>query len=439
MLADSEPGRLSRPGPARVFPEESERQPQARKRPECAAPQEPWPGCGSYRIFREDRRRLLRCALSRLLVISHPAVLAGNQLPYAALRAHGWDPWLVVPNRWIHDYASEPFGPETLPELAGRVSGLRVVLPGRVQHHLYVANVARVIDAVRPAIAFLEEEPTALPTYQWGRVLHRARIPFGVQADENLTRPYSFPQRLARSWCYDHAAFVAARSPTAARRVNEVAPHLPTPVVPHHVPEWTTVQRASGNRPFTVGYAGRLVPEKGLDDLVDAVEGMSGSRLLRIVGSGPLLGHLAERSRRGARIELVTDIGHDDMAQAYSDMDVLVLPSRTTETWAEQFGRVLVEALWCGVPVVGSDSGEIPWVIQTTGGGLVFREGDVCDLRRALEELRADPARRHALAMAGRQAVREQFAVPAVALALDKALRDAMTPAQRGHGAFDGG
>ncbi len=55
---------------------------------------------------------------------------------------------------------------------------------------------------------------------------------------------------------------------------------------------------------------------------------------------------------------------------------MLALPSRTTPTWKEQFGRVIVEALWCGVPVVGSDSGEIPWLIELTGGGLTFPEGE---------------------------------------------------------------
>ena len=64
------------------------------------------------------------------------------------------------------------------------------------------------------------------------------------------------------------------------------------------------------------------------------------------------------------------------MAAGYAQLDVLVLPSHTTPTWKEQFGRVIVEALWCGVPVVGSDSGEIPWLIGLTGGGLVFPEGD---------------------------------------------------------------
>src|SRR4029077_20714900 len=96
---------------------------------------------------------------------------------------------------------------------------------------------------------------------------------------------------------------------------------------------------------------------------------------------------------------------------AYARMDVLVLPSRTTPTWAEQFGRVLVEALWCGVPVIGSDSGAIPVVVNTTGGGLLSPEGAVAALANALFELRADPAVREALAGKGRESVERLFAV----------------------------
>ena len=96
----------------------------------------------------------------------------------------------------------------------------------------------------------------------------------------------------------------------------------------------------------------------------------------------------------------------------YAQFDVLVLPSHTTATWKEQFGRVIIEALWCGVPVVGSDSGEIPWLIGLTGGGLRFPEGDP-NTRRRLTELRTSPELRRQLTRTGRAAVERMFSVPA--------------------------
>ncbi|MEJ7785560.1 MAG: glycosyltransferase family 4 protein [Solirubrobacteraceae bacterium] len=360
-------------------------------------------------------------AFKRLLVVSHPAVLAVNQLPYEALREHGWDPWLVVPLRWRHEYSDERFTHQRLPSLDGRISGRRTVMAGSVQRHLYATDVGGILSRVQPGIAFIEAEPTSLPVLQWGWALHHRRIPFGVQVAENLPRSYPAVARLIRRWAASNAAFAAARSPAAARLLNEQAPSLPTPLIPHHVPGWTRPATADRQRPFTVGYAGRFVPEKGLDDLVRAVSGIPGARA-RLVGNGPLLGELHRQAASGAPIDIVSDATHEHMDSAYARFDVLVLPSRTTPTWVEQFGRVLVEALSCGVPVVGSSSGEIPWVVESTGGGVVFPEGDSDALRQALVSLRDDPERRGRLAAAGRAAVESRFSVPAVARALSEAL-----------------
>jgi len=359
--------------------------------------------------------------LKRVLVVSHPSVLAVNQLPYEGLREHGWDPWLVVPLRWRHEYSDELFAHQRLPSLEGRISGRRTILSGQVQRHLYATDVRGILRRVQPDIAFIEAEPTSLPVLQWGSALHRRRVPFGVQVDENLPRPYPVVARLIRRWATSNAAFAAARSPTAARLLNHQAPSLPTPLIAHHVPGWTRPATADGDRPFTVGYAGRFVPEKGLDDLVRAVSRIPGARA-RLVGNGPLLGELRRQVEGGAPIDIVTDAVHEHMDGAYASFDVLVLPSRTTPTWAEQFGRVLVEALSCGVPVVGSSSGEIPWVVESTGGGVVFPEGDWEALHRVLVSLRDDPERRERLAATGRAAVESRFSVPAVARALSEAL-----------------
>jgi glycosyltransferase involved in cell wall biosynthesis len=364
-----------------------------------------------------------------LLVVSHPAVVAVNQLPYAELRRHDWDPFVVVPSRWRTAFTSSAFSHEVLPELAGRVVGRRVLLPGRHQRHVYVTRLARLIALVRPTIAFIEEEPTSAPGFQWARALARAGVPFGLQADENLDRAWPLPARVFRRWTLARAAFVAARSPAAAALIRRHRPDMSAPVIPHQVPSWAAVARGSHDK-FVVGYAGRLVPEKGLDDLLAAAAGIDGIAL-RLVGNGP---HRAALEARSAAlgIDLTIDTGrkHEQMSAAYASFDVLVLPSRTTATWAEQFGRVMVEALSCGVPVVGSTSGEIPWVVEVTGGGLLFAERDARALREAILRLRDSPALRRELAERGRERARAEFSVEAVGLALDRALRDALASAR---------
>jgi glycosyltransferase involved in cell wall biosynthesis len=357
-----------------------------------------------------------------LLVVSHPAVLAVNQLPYAELRGHGWEPFIVAPARWRNQYSAAAFGPEVLPELRGRVVGRRVLMPGRVQRHIYVTSPSRLLRSLRPQVAFVEAEPTSASAAQWSRAIARAGIPFGLQADENRDRPWPLPARVFRHRALARAAFVAARSPAAAALVQRVRPGLPAPVIPHHVPAWPASAR-SERATFVIGFAGRLVPEKGLEVLIDAVAGIDGA-LVRLVGNGPMLAQLRRHAaQRSVALEIETTIRHEQMPTAYAGFDVLVLPSLTRPTWSEQFGRVLVEAMWCGVPVVGSDSGEIPWVIGTTEGGLVVPEGDATSLHDALVALRGSPSLRRTLGERGRERVREQFSVEAVARELDRSLR----------------
>jgi glycosyltransferase involved in cell wall biosynthesis len=373
-----------------------------------------------------------------LLVVSHPSVVAVNQSVYGELAARGWSPTLVVPDRWRHEYSASESQPQALPSLIGRVLPLRVCLPGRPQRHFYLSRPSRVIASCRPAIAFIEQEPFSIPAFQWGMGLARAKIPFGVQMAENLDRSFQWPARLVRDWVLRHAAFVAARSPAAAKLVERWGATGPVGVVPHPVPPWKISDQRNGP-PFTVGYAGRLTAEKGVHDLIAAVERLRGPVRLLLVGDGPLKDEIMRRPHADATVEIVGGVAHNDMPAAYAEMDVLVLASRSTSTSAEQFGRVLVEALWCGVPIVASDCGEMPWVVESTGGGHLFHEGDVSELAHILERLRERPAERRVLAEVGRAAAKRLFSVEAAATALEELLRSCLQKPQPAHAAPTGG
>jgi glycosyltransferase involved in cell wall biosynthesis len=176
--------------------------------------------------------------------------------------------------------------------------------------------------------------------------------------------------------------------------------------------------QAHNLQPFVIGYVGRLVEEKGVHVLLRAVAALDDASAerhsaygrtgwkLRILGSGPersRLEGLAEELGIARLVRFEDPIPSAQMPDHYRQLDALALPSLTRPNWKEQFGRVLIEAMACGVPVVGSDSGEIPNVIGTAG--LVFAEGDVPALRDSLSLLMADPALRDALARKGREGV----------------------------------
>ena len=164
---------------------------------------------------------------------------------------------------------------------------------------------------------------------------------------------------------------------------------------------------------FVVGYVGRFVKDKGLIDLLKAfqllLENEEGARLL-CVGDGPLKKDLLALQ---PAVVIASPGGSSEVLPYYQIMDVLVLPSRTMPHWKEQFGMVLVEAMACGVPVIGSSSGAIPEVIGDAG--LVFREGDEQELARHLQSLRKLLTFRYRLSELGKHRAIEQYSAEQIA------------------------
>ncbi len=164
---------------------------------------------------------------------------------------------------------------------------------------------------------------------------------------------------------------------------------------------------------LVIGYVGRLVEEKGVADLLAAFRLLCERHQpprprLVCVGVGPLQALLD--SCEG--VQTFSPGGVDSLLPYYHAMDALVLPSRTVASWKEQFGKVLVEAMACGVAVVGSTSGAIPEVIGAAG--LVFQVANTIELAARLEEI-VSGERRTALSAAGLQRVADNYAADGVA------------------------
>lgn len=164
-----------------------------------------------------------------------------------------------------------------------------------------------------------------------------------------------------------------------------------------------------------IGYVGRLVQAKGIHVLLAAASQLAFPYRLQLIGTGsaePLLRSHAESLGIRDNVEFAGPVPSSAMPDRYRAMDVCVLPSLTTPNWKEQFGRVLIEAMACGVPVVGSQSGEIPEIIGSDDadpGGRTFPEGDAAALARTLTELNGDLALRRTFGSQGRARVLREF------------------------------
>lgn len=171
----------------------------------------------------------------------------------------------------------------------------------------------------------------------------------------------------------------------------------------------------SESGPPIVGYLGRFVPQKGIRLLMRVLDRLppSGWRAL-FVGGGPLEGELEAWSNRHAdQVRIVQNVPHDAVPPYLCAMDLLAAPSQTTPRWKEQLGRMLLEAMACGVPIVASDSGEIPYVIADAGR--IVPEADEDGWVAAVQELLGSSERRHEFRERGLEWARAVYAWPRVA------------------------
>jgi glycosyltransferase involved in cell wall biosynthesis len=296
--------------------------------------------------------------------------------------------------------SAEAFAPRTaLPDFATAHVVEPRDLTGRGQLWWWYPGLAALVKRLRPDVVHVNGEPWAVGVTQAAStrarvVVHGADNMFGHgSALEAVPRRLVARRNLRRAAAY--VSWNAAGVDLArAHGLRDTAPTLVAPaVVPD--PAWFG-EHPAVERPYTVGFLGRLVPEKGLPWLAEAARAAGVPRVVA-AGTGDL---------RPDGVDVVGAVDQAEVPAFLSSLDVLVVPSRTTPTWAEQFGRVVVEAMWAGTPVVASDSGALPEVVGN--GGAIVPEGDVAALARALRDL-ADPLRRNALRAAGYARVRAAY------------------------------
>jgi len=371
----------------------------------------------------------------RLLVVGHSYVTAFAQEKYVSIK--GLRPELEL-RLLVPPVSHELFG-DYQAERHGEIQPDELVVTKRFggkSHMSYLLNPLRVLSLLRrfdPHIVLIEEDPHSLVGFEIVSLVLLLRpstkVVFFIW--DNLGRRPRFLlgllKRFLTAYAFARTSLVICGNVEAKSLLNRKGYTGSSVVVTQIGVKESMVERRRGAVPV-IGFVGRLVPEKGVLLLLQAL-----SALLEldwhalIVGAGPLEKELNTcwRAKLGGRLEVKSAVPHDQVDRVLQSIDIFVLPSYAVPGWKEQFGLTLVQAMMAGSACVGSDSGAIPEVLGAAG--LIFRERDEAGLIQALRTLLESEERRTALATAARKRAREHYSTRAVGLKLLSAI-DSVAP-----------
>jgi glycosyltransferase involved in cell wall biosynthesis len=316
--------------------------------------------------------------------------------------------------------------------------GFASVIPKDLRLEEKTALLKKHVEKIQPDFIWMHEEPTDFFVNQllgWYRRRRTPRIVGAVveniwpsQVGYRARWQYFRRRRLWRR--FDSVLACAGKSAEAIRAYGmPESVRILTGGVPTLSPEdglcnggvSSLPHRQSGE--FVVGFAGRITAAKGWRVLLAAMTELPQQFKCLIAGSGEEeaeLRHLCQVPAIASRTQYLGVLEKDRLWGFFREIDAFVLPSLTTPQWMEQFGAALVEAMACGVPVIGSNSGAIPEVIGDCG--IVVEENSPAALAQAIQTLAIDPDRRERYAKAGRKRFEQEYSVPAYAAKLARAL-----------------
>ena len=296
----------------------------------------------------------------------------------------------------------------------------------RYIHLFYYSGLDHVIESGYFDLIHAWQEPYIVAGFQVARAAGRAGIPYFFRTAQSLPKRYPPPFAQFERYCVEQShGWVAGGTLVQRALLNRGYPRNNAEIITLGVDddafypdktEGAAIRRQLGlDDAPTIGFMGRLRAAKGLDVLMAALEGVPGRWNLLVLGSGPYAVKIQSWAKAHGwsdRVRVLL-VKHGEVPSYLRAMDILTVPSQTTRSWKEQFGRVIVEAFATGIPVIGSDSGEIPFLLD--GVGLVVGEQDTLAWSKAIADLCDAPGWRKALGEASRDRCHELYSASRVA------------------------
>jgi glycosyltransferase involved in cell wall biosynthesis len=381
--------------------------------------------------------------MNKVLIVSHSSINAPHRKPYDLLgRDWGWDVHIAVPSALeLTDGRRKLLDPRG-PDDAYTLHPLRVYLPDNGRFALF-SGLGGLVRRLRPDVIYVEYDPGSTPVLHSALLARFARCKVVAFTPENIFRNRiedayralreRHPKEALRDLTVAALDALGKAASDGLACVNQEGARIfrderrwdqPISIVPlgtdldlFHPLDASGLRANLGLKGVhVVGYFGRLIPGKGVHLLIEALAKLPPDvhlllDMFKNFEPGSYAAELMTRAKAlGLTDRIVTiDVPHEQVPMYMNCCDVIAIPSLSTPRWIEQFGRVVPEAMACGVPVVGSDSGNIPAIIGDAG--VVVPEGDVQALAAAILRLRSNTELAETLRKRAIERVRELWSV----------------------------
>ncbi|MBD3377098.1 glycosyltransferase, partial [candidate division KSB1 bacterium] len=322
---------------------------------------------------------------------------------------------VIRPSNWTDKARNEA---SDVTERTYNLISAPVMFSGYRHRSFFTQRLKASIKQFAPDIVHVFDEANTLFCFQgllWSKRLSR-RPRFFFDNFQNILYdkiPFRFSAfyRMIEKRVFSEAAGATVRYQGSHDFLRHRGYRGPIHIVPWGVDEklFTKVE-VPKRKGFNIGYIGRLEDYKGIFVLLEAFRRLDQRFYLTIVGEGSAKSRVSrwiQENNMSERVVLTGYIRQEKLFKYYSAIDCLVVPTLTIGCFKEQFGRVIVEAMACETPVIGSTSGSIPSLIDDAG--LVYDEQDTDQLVLLLNRMADDPELHARLAKKSGERVLEQF------------------------------
>lgn len=308
----------------------------------------------------------------RILIIGHSSNEPRQKWLFESKEFEEFDILMVVPKIWTNkenkEYQNKNLKIKVLPTLFN----------GQIGRYILI-GLGRIINNFNPDLIYYQGEPWSLESVQCAFYAKRKKIPLVLYTFENLEKVYERRDRkyLGLLKLFEYYTLKITKTIIAG---NESAKNI---LLKRGFKNNIVILPISGindklffkknnfkrenkfKNKKVVLYLGRIVEEKGIDEILESVKSVSEkvrNVLFVFVGSGNLLGHskkFVNANNLNNFVNFIEEVPYTEVPDLMNSSDLFIYPSRKTPYWEEQFGFSIAEALSCGLPVISTKTGAI--------------------------------------------------------------------------------